>query len=1352
MNNLTPPFQSIYTLSSLDSVQIEALRELNITNLADLLAYPPFRYARYIRAARDKLLQRTEVIAYVDAAHQNKAIDELLMASPDVLRNVGNSQVVTLKKLGLHSVADLAVFAAVDEAEEIISRAPSEDSDPFAPSCVLPTCKKFSRNTKSYTSFFKEREIRALSVTYSGSSPIANLFNFGKNENKVIHLGYSASYLQEWIYLGVHLGEPQGSINLSMGQDTQVSMLDWRRAMRAVRAEDTRISERLASTLFHQRAVDEVARATAEEHQYGATSAFGANAATAGSFVAAGALVGGVGGGISGALVGLSVDALTGGATAGLGTLGGTVVGSAVGSFAGAAAGSIIASGATALGFVETDVEGDRAVFATSGQNIQQRTIQNSSSIRSFWSNIVSQSVEEEQQTIRTDRLTNHNRIHALNAILFEVLNGYRVNISLRSFAPILFLPFKPFKFNSNLLGDYWWIIRTLLKDKQLVEMLDFKYLSLTAAPSAIDQLEELPTIDDIKTSKVTVKVNLNSSAMVELIRTMATVAIAGLPGALLEILRTSFDATKRDKVKASLVTTNGTIALDRDSYNAENFLWTFSTSSAVEVASIIAIRITNGNDEFEIFGADLSNLEFDNVKASIKIRNKGDFAAVVPTLGRLEDTTTLANEFPVGAKSDKELPWGIGEQLRAKFEGVEGIRAELEAQKLEIENAEQAEAVLLDFLNANRFTFTRLILQSIEPEQVMMALEDVRLGDIDLSDVAGTTPIGFCANHVVLPMKACHIGSAIYDTIGINTWNLEMILEEYEDLDWKDLDKIWDYLLKLYSFLMNFVRSAATSGNDSVREKKLIEQVKNLVQLLNQVMNLDTGGDVKVVDKKGNVGGDAPKKPLATTSPSASGRQSKIVVSQMAAYVPYNTFKTRLSSVIRAILVLLRAPVTSNPTDAALLCGHYDSVKASLANRTGVFLSSDEISLPSPAVFMEPVLSNAKGAELYDMRRNSHYALLQSPGIADADPNVLRHQTIDLTPNVPSTILTLQAPPDMPLPGSLAAALGEAGKLNLGPLVSSNAASLTGMLSNLTTMATELAKASASLTGDAQKQALASATEVAKQVGGIVSKALETPSAETPAPPPAATPSPQTQQAIAEVEREAERIDKSNASPQQKKERKKTIGAATTPDDKRDYLFSITFLDVDGIPYVTNSFTFKLTLTLFELDNVIDINGGQPIDLDPNGHGFLFPERIPLTKGRKVKLSLMADIGGVLVPGSITVNLPDSPDIEFVCTMKAEEQTITAGTITEAVDTAVKNSEFGAKAGGLLERFVNKGVKFPFRVFEVLANDTLKLVSNLELAYKEGETKTEGENTTTSTTKTFKVTTPKNGWNVSMQ
>ena len=57
MDHLESSSHSLNILSSLNSEQIESLRQLGITNLGDLLAYAPFRRARYIRAAKDCLLR-----------------------------------------------------------------------------------------------------------------------------------------------------------------------------------------------------------------------------------------------------------------------------------------------------------------------------------------------------------------------------------------------------------------------------------------------------------------------------------------------------------------------------------------------------------------------------------------------------------------------------------------------------------------------------------------------------------------------------------------------------------------------------------------------------------------------------------------------------------------------------------------------------------------------------------------------------------------------------------------------------------------------------------------------------------------------------------------------------------------------------------------------------------------------------------------------------------------------------------------------------------------------------------------------------------------------------------------------
>lgn len=1323
MTSMSSSFHSLRTLTSINDEQVDLLRKLGITNLGDLIAYQPFRYARFVRAAKDQLLRKDEVLAYLDESVRKKDLAAILDLAPDALKDVGLESAAVLKELGMVTVADVARFAAFAEAEEIVTRSVSDDSDPFAPACVLPTCKKFTRNSKSYVSFFKQEEIRDLSIlpSDSGASLISNLFRFQSSEPKVIHLGYSVSYLQEWIFCGVHLGEPQGSVNLFMGQDTQVSVLDWRRAIRAFRLEDTRATERLASTLFHQRAVDEVARATAEEHQKGATSAFGANAATAGSFVAAGAVVGGVGGGISGALAGLvlgNVANVAGGAP----TIAGAAVGTAVGSLAGAAAGSLIFSGATTLGFVETDAEGDREVFASSAQNIQQRTVQNSSSLRSFWSNIISQSVEEEQQQIRTDRVTNHNRIHALNALYFEVLNEYQVNMRVNNFAPIIFIPYKPIFFTEDILRRYWWLVRTFFNDPGLVLALDQHFVALTSDQSAGAELAELPEIADIRSDRIVVEVNLDGSAMESIIEGIVGSALLGLA---LEVFRQIFEAGKRDNVKVSVITSAGTINLTRDNRNNStnfdpNFIGKYSTATPIPLHTIESIKIRNSNSEFKLegpgFAFDLTELVFEDISAVLTVRNKSRFTNSLPNLGAIEDKQTIQSRaLRVGGNRSRTVSWDIADRLRSQFEGVNEARDELEAELASEEVTAAKIANLLGFLNANKFGFTRLILQNTETEQLISVLEGIQVGGVNLNEFAGTTPLGFCGNHVVLPLKKCMVAGENPVPLSIDVTKLKLRIMEFDDIELAKPQEVIAYITSTRDFLDQFLQSS-TGQVKSTRDRELVNRVQALKTQLEGL--------------------------IAATNGITAGNQ--------AAAVLLRSLLERFTVALQALLTFINAPIQTSDTDMNRLCGFYASVRKSLKPRIGELLSTTEVSLPSPAVFMEPVLSNAKGAELYDMRRNSHYEILPAPSIAAADPNVLRAKDVTLTPNVPPATLTIQNAPEPPLPTSLAAALGEAGKLNLDSLIQNNASSLTSMLSNLSSMAAELAKASATLTDDAQKQALASATDVAKQVGDIVSKSLQIPSGETPAPPPAPTPSPQTQQQKTEIARRAQEIDASPGTPAQKKELKKTIGAATTPDDKRNYQFSLNFLDLDGIPYTDNAFTYTLKLSIFETGEVLPINGGGPIQISDDP---LFRVPFTLTKGRKVKLSFIADIGGVLVPGIIDIPLSESPDITVTCTMKSETQEVTAGSVKEAVDTTVSTSSFGANLGVLFDLFLNAGAKFPFKVAvaEGTAGGSFKVIPDLKLAYTSGTTTTTGGTTTTSTTTVFKVTTPINGWNISV-
>lgn len=1299
-------FRSLATLQSLDAQKLVLLRKLGITNLGDLLAYPPLRYAQFVKAAKNGLLRKEEITAYLDEAAHGLEIDDVLAAPVAALQGVGNATAKLLTQLGIESVADLASFPPFAEAEEIVTKTVTQEGDerdPYAPACVLPTCKKFTRNSKSFVSFFKQEEIRNLSVLSQNTSTISNLFNFSSKDAKIIYLGYSVSFLQEWIYSGIHLGEPQGSVSLFMGQDTQVSVLDWRRINTALRTEDTRVSERLSSTLFHQRAVDEVARATAEEHQHGGTSAFGANAATAGSFVAAGAVIGGVGGGISGALAGLVIGNVAN-AAGGLPTLAGAAVGTAVGSIAGAAAGSLIVSGATTLGFVETDAEGDREIFARSAQNIQQRTVQNSSSLRSFWSNIVSQSVQDEQQTVRTDRVTNHNRIHALNALYFEVLNEYRLNISANDFAPILFLPFKPIVFTEDILRRHWWIVRTFLADKSLVLALDQLFLTLSSDPSPGAELVELPRIEDIKTNRVTVDLNLDGSVMEEIIG-----AIVGsvLLGGAIAAFRLLFDAGKRDKIKVSIVTTDGSFNLSRDqSPNSDpNFVGRYSSDVSIPVHTIESIKIKNSNDEFSIVGFDLNELAFEGVSAKIRIRNRGTFTAAMPQIRSLEDEQTVSSTtLKVSANSSKTVAWDIASQLRNQFEAVSTQINELTAELASDELTAAKLSNLLGFLNANKFGFTRLILQSTEREQVINVLEGVEVGGVDLSTFASTTPLGFCGNHVVLLLKNRPPGNASFEAVGVDTAKLEQILSELEQINGNDVKRQEAYFHDLLEFITKYLKNARNDGNGSVREQQLLALVETLRRQLGQYP--EAGG-------------------LATIF--LAGLRLKIRVA------------------IAALLAFINSPTKTNNGDVSQLLNYYGAVKKALSAKIGKIISSTEVSLPSPAVFMEPVLSHAKGAELYDMRRNSHYDILPAPGIGVADPNVVRSQETQLTPNIPAASLTIQNAPQFPLPTSISAALAEAGKLDLSTLITTNAGTLNNTLSNLANMATELAKASAQLSGSAQEQALASASEVAKQVSDILQQSLQTP---TPSSSPAVIPKPLppvTQQEKSEVAREVRRINEGQGTKAQKKEQKEAVGAPVAIDKTRDYRMSIIFIDEQERGYPEGNFT--LSMDFFELGTTVDFNGGLPIEMSRGR--FFFPDLMTLESGRKGIISVSADIASTNIDGVKEFIFPDSPDIVFRARMLSEIRKISTTDVKTAVDQVVRESSFGAALNPIFESFLNAGLEFPFKIFKVSADGGTKTSLDLRLEYKSADSDTSTDTDGNTTVTDFEVVIPRNGWGI---
>ncbi|WP_107766128.1 hypothetical protein [Nocardioides terrigena] len=571
-----------------------------------------------------------------------------------------------------------------------------------------------------------------------------------------------------------------------------------------------------------------------------------------------------------------------------------------------------------------------------------------------------------------------------------------------------------------------------------------------------------------------------------------------------------------------------------------------------------------------------------------------------------------------------------------------------------------------------------------------------MRIGGIELSQVASTDPVGFAGEHVVLALT-CE--DAEDSAIGVDTTKLEGQLARVERLALSDRAAVAEFFADTRRFIDSFVVASRGQGNGSSTERRLFTELLELRRL------------------------------LASASPGL-----------------------RQTAVLAAIRDVRRTIRAGTRTDdfTSLVCEFNREVLAELAPTLGEIATDDDVALPSPAIFMEPVLSHAKGAELYDLRRNSHYELLTAPGIGDVDPNVVRARELELTPTDPARTLELLRPPELALPDSLGAALAEAGRLDLSSLISSSATSLTSTISTVADLATELARASTQLTGDAQEQALDAATEVAGKVAETLRATAAAPPVgpappaapptPVPAPPPAAT----TSQDQAPRVREMDRIDRDTTlTPTQRTERKQTLGVPVVPDPQLTSSISVQFLDDLGVP-ITGQYQASVEGFSQDPNDDLLLSGSVPLDVSD---GILrIPGTFRLTPGRGVQLEVDARFGSATVPGVVQFRVPATPDLVVQCRMPVRTETVVETSVKRAVDRVVATSGVGT----LFEEFMSSQVSLPFRLVELTGTDSAETSLDLKREYDASPSSTSEESGAPSQ-RTFRVTTPFGRWAITL-
>ncbi len=783
------PVLKRYGVKFLGAEVEKALRELGVESLRELLEYRPLVAATTLITAAKGALNIDDIRPLLNEDYRAADVSEAAAWPLIALRGLAGQEQDILRRIGVRTVAELAAFGSFAQRE--IQHALESNGfyeRPSAPAELLPGLVGAVTSSVRFNTFVQDDELRRLNyvinkqcvprLPISGEFPgkggqpalagalsdlakravdpsiLANLKTqlsqatnaaglvdalrkslvtteqssggsitelFEKSRCQVFRLGYLCGHRQQWINQGTHLGEVLHSIALAPGEPRNIAYVNWNRSQITRRNENTNVAEQLDANFVQTRALEEVTSAVAREHQTGGSATEANTASTAVGAVGALALGAGIG-----AAVGTAV-------APGVGTAIGASVGAGI---AGVAALGVVSTSASTLGQIESDTRGDRSIVADVQQRIAMSTTQRASAVRSLWTTAVVEDTQAEGVQAQTSNITNYNHMHTLNVMHYEVLQHYLTRTELEQVQPLLFLPFTHLDFTRmRFIRDYWDSVRDYIEDEGLRAQGDL-YFVTEGIPEQPDLLPVPPLLEFEK---------------------------ATLTGVVLQLIfvsdsRIDFTVTVRaDGVDH--VGTRGT-ATAGDVRNLKFSFPTMTTDSDVSVRVGID-RSTGGT-----LGITVNVLE-----ATVEFRNS---RRLLENIG-LGQVTYRNSEL----KATKSLTWDIP-NMDTNTTPSKALNAKRRAQaKAENDSRLQAFAELSDSLARfeerlqrlvlrKRHFFTRVILNAIEPEELLQLLEAVGIGHDDmnpnnpgnpgaavpLSSIASTIPVGITAGAFVLKLR----------------------------------------------------------------------------------------------------------------------------------------------------------------------------------------------------------------------------------------------------------------------------------------------------------------------------------------------------------------------------------------------------------------------------------------------------------------------------------------------------------------------------------------------------------------------------------------------------------------------
>lgn len=870
--------------------------------------------------------------------------------------------------LGVDTVGKLAQAAGlIEHMSRLEGPADPFDEAPSAPRDLIPRAIGAISASSTYTQFVRERPLALadLKITIDVDEDLIDtvderlLAAFQFDRAPTIHLGYMASFRQDWVNEGTFLGEPLQSIGLAPGETRRIAVVDWQRKERSRRNEDTDVSEQIDNVVTHTRALREVISATAGEVQSGGTDM------AAGTLAAAVGAVGSIG--VS-AAIGAGIGAAAGAPIAGLGALPGALIGLGVGAVAGAIGVAVTGSANAQLGHVESDSSGDRDVTSNFTQRINDVSSQHATSLRSVMSTVVVSSEQAERENLSTRAIANHNHAHALTIQYFEVLQHYRSRVSLNGHQALLFLPMKPLTFDADLIMAHWDTLRLGFEGRQRS--------SLDAMIRVARRLAQSPLLAPGF-----------SAADVE----VTEFRLRGLPRQLGHPAGSPLLTSARADLTG--------MRCSFSDAQSQTLRWSFSGKSAK--------------------AKDLEGLRPGLLTQRILSDHASSHEALLEVTLNVSPARVVSWRLPIDSNFTS-LPLGVVQAIE------DAVDDERSAEDRADDLVEVVRAV-----SARPYRFTRLLVLSLEPEQLREIMEALVL----TSPVSAAVPVPPAAPTAAQPNRSTSPAAAATAAAAIPAASA--------------LGRARDLAAKLNESALRGLKGPGLRA--IIRDQLKPVARRSGVPLSKLIDPLPFGlTDGMLVFK------------MRTLSKTGHTAEDFSRVGQLTALAAWRDYPGELAQSL---------PPQLNQG------------------------SERSIFLPTGGHFAEAILGRSIAAERLDGTRHIHWHELPNPlmasEIAALSAGSRAQPLPNLDPTQPGTVLTPSAPTSLPDPTLGSAALAVLGQANLFRDMSKTS-ELVGVLGNLSTLANNMGSQAGQLAGSAQAAALQQSGALAQQVAGLTSQLLQ--------------------------------------------------------------------------------------------------------------------------------------------------------------------------------------------------------------------------------------------------------------------